>query len=187
MGGQACQQEPLPAELPSLHTTVEHNTLTGVSACGSSITFYYDLQVLSHLNKIFLLLYISLDVPEEHGTHCRFQWCLFHQWLTGALFKTDFESNKAFPFCNCNLYLISVGTCRYTKRGVDSLDDFSPFSALDYNMISFGIERQTISEQCSSLARVGSNYLAEGLFAGQAECPSSSVKAENRFLTMDTR
>lgn len=42
----------------------------------------------------------------------------------------------------------------------DSLDDFSPFSALDYNLISFGIKRQTILvNNVLPLARVRSGYL----------------------------
>lgn len=56
----------------------------------------------------------------------------------------------------------------------DSLDDFSPFSALDYSLISFAIKRQTIlANSVLPLARVRSSYLAKDLFIGQTACPTS--------------
>lgn len=68
------------------------------------------------------------------------------------------------------------------KRGCQSLRqaslyDFSPFSALDYNLISFGIKRQTILvNNVLPLPRVSSSFLAEGLFTGRqhVQPPSNS-------------
>lgn len=65
------------------------------------------------------------------------------------------------------------------KRGCQSLRqaslyDFSPFSALDYNLISFGIKRQTILvNNVLPLPRVSFSFLAEGLFYWQTTCPTS--------------
>lgn len=55
-----------------------------------------------------------------------------------------------------------------------NLDDFSTFSALDYNLISFGIKRQTILvNNVLPLARVRSSYLAKDLLIRQTTCPLS--------------
>lgn len=68
-----------------------------------------------------------------------------------------------------------------------SLDDFSLFSALDYNLISFGIERQTILvNNALPLARERSSYLAEDLFICQRACPASKQELK-RWMQCESR
>lgn len=52
--------------------------------------------------------------------------------------KQILKAIKPFPSVNVT-DLTSLGTSRDAKSRVDSLDGSSPFSALDYNLISFGI------------------------------------------------
>lgn len=96
-----------------------------------------------------------------------------------AIIKTNSQSNKAAPFCKRKLYFTSLGTGKIAKCEARSLDDFSTFSALDYNLISFGIKRQTILvNNVLPLARVRSSYLAKDLLVCQT-CPPSQQKPKH--------
>lgn len=97
-----------------------------------------------------------------------------------AIIKTNSQSNKAAPFCKRKLYFTSLGTGKIAKCEARSLDDFSTFSALDYNLISFGIKRQTILvNNVLPLARVRSSYLAKDLLVCQTTCPPSQKKPKH--------
>lgn len=68
----------------------------------------------------------------ESGSVCSTSGALRHY------LKQILKAIKPFPSVNV-ADLTSLGTGGDAKSRVDSLDGSSPFSALDYNLISFGI------------------------------------------------
>lgn len=81
--------------------------------CGSLISFSHIFTVQLNtpcfhwaisIKSEFLPPCISLRLPKDPRESRGLGFCLFYQWLTEALFKTNSESNKAFPFCKRNRF-----------------------------------------------------------------------------------
>lgn len=162
------------------------STTHGPQQClpGSLISFSCDFRDQPNTFCLYRAMSIKpLSLPASLCSRgpqepCRRQCCLLHQWLAGPLFKTNSESNKAFPLCKCNVVNKpgNMWRCQIWSRHPWWLQPVLSFCL----QFDFLWHRKTnyFSKQCSSLARVRSSYLDKDLPTGQAACPGSSARVE---------